>query len=96
MSKIDNDKSQQAEAKKGIPSILSKLKVLPGDRVLWAIVTMFFAISLVAVYTASSQLGFREGTIDRELQRHFMTLCLSAVCHFFSSSALAATESCEG
>ena len=84
MSKIDNDKSQQAEAKKGIPSILSKLKVLPGDRVLWAIVTMFFAISLVAVYTASSQLGFREGTIDRELQRHFMTLCLSAVCLFGS------------
>lgn len=84
MSKQDKENTQQAEAKKSVPSILSKLKVLPGDRVLWAIVAMFFAISLVAVYTASSQLGFREGTIDKELQRHFMTLCLSAVCLFGS------------
>ena len=84
MSKQEKENTQQAEAKKSVPSILSKLKVLPGDRVLWAIVAMFFAISLVAVYTASSQLGFREGTIDRELQRHFMTLCLSAACLFGS------------
>ena len=61
-----------------IPSILTKRKLLPGDRVLWVIVALFFAISLVAVYTASSKLGFSEGTIDSELRRHFATLCLSA------------------
>ena len=60
-----------------VPSILAKRKLLPGDRTLWVIIVLFFSISLVAVYTASSQLGFREGTIDVELQRHFTTLCIS-------------------
>lgn len=75
-----------------VPSILEKRRLLPGDRVLWAIVAMLFAISLVAVYTASSQLGFREGTIDRELQRHFITLCISAIfmfgCYFIGANVL--------
>lgn len=61
-----------------IPSILTKRKLLPGDRVLWVIVALFFAISLVAVYTASSKLGFSEGTMDSELRRHFTTLFFSA------------------
>lgn len=65
-----------------VPSILAKRKLLPGDRVLWVIVVLFFSISLVAVYTASSQLGFREGTIDVELQRHFTTLCISGALLF--------------
>ena len=45
---------------KEIPSILAKRKLLPGDRVLWVIVAMFFAISMVVVYSATSQLGFRD------------------------------------
>ena len=61
-----------------IPSILTKRKLLPGDRVLWVIVALFFAISLVAVYTASSKLGFSEGTMDSELRRHCVTLFISA------------------
>ena len=61
-----------------IPSILTKRKLLPGDRVLWVIVALFFAISLVAVYTASSKLGFSEGTMDSELRRHCITLFISA------------------
>ena len=65
-----------------VPSILVKRRLLPGDRVLWAIVVMLFAISLVAVYTASSKLGFTDGTIDREFQRHIVTIAVSLVCMF--------------
>ena len=63
-----------------VPSILGKRRLFPGDRVLWAIVIMLFAISLVAVYTASSKLGFTEGTIDREFRRHIITIGASIVC----------------
>jgi cell division protein FtsW len=76
MMEQESKKGQERKVQ-GVPSILSKRKLLPGDRVLWVIVVLFFSISLVAVYTASSQLGFREGTIDVELQRHFTTLCIS-------------------
>ena len=65
-----------------VPSILTKRKILSGDKVLWVIVALFYAISLVAVYTASSKLGFSEGTMDKELQRHISTLCISAVLMF--------------
>lgn len=73
---------QESPSQQSVPSILSKKRLLPGDRVLWVIVAMFFAFSLVAVYTASSQLGLRDGTIDRELQRHFATLVMSAIILF--------------
>lgn len=88
------DSENRAQGKKGqdVPSILSKRKLLPGDRVLWVIVILFFSISLVAVYTASSQLGFREGTIDVELQRHFTTLCISGAilfsCYLIGASTM--------
>lgn len=65
-----------------VPSILAKRRLFPGDRVLWAIVVMLFSISLVAVYTASSKLGFTEGTIDGEFQHHLITIGASLVCLF--------------
>ena len=73
---------EQQEPQQSVPSILSKHRLLPGDRVLWIIVAILFAISLVAVYTASSQLGLREGTLDKELKRHTLTICASAVILF--------------
>lgn len=74
--------TNESGIEKDVPSILTKRKILPGDRVLWVIVAMFFAISLVAVYTASSKLGFSDGTMDSELRRHFGTLCASAAILF--------------
>lgn len=65
-----------------VPSILAKRKLLPGDRVLWVIVAMFFAISIVVVYSATSQLGFKGGSTSEYLQKHIITLCLSAVILF--------------
>jgi cell division protein FtsW len=68
-----------------VPSILAKRRLLPGDRVLWVIVAMFFAISMVVVYSATSQLGFKGGSMGmgEYLQKHVVTLCLSAVIMFF-------------
>lgn len=81
MSENKRDTKQESTPKR-VPSILNKRRLLPGDKVLWVIVAMFFAISLVVVYTASSQLGFREGTIDREFQKHCVTILLSAIALF--------------
>ncbi len=72
----ENDISQIEEQE--VPSILAKRKLLLGDRVLWMMVAMFFAISMVVVYSASSQLGFRDGSTTIYLKKHIMTLCLSA------------------
>ena len=82
---------QESPSQQSVPSILSKKRLLPGDRVLWVIVAMFFAFSLVAVYTASSQLGLRDGTIDRELQRHFATLVMSAIILFICYMSMRTT-----
>lgn len=83
---------QQQDTPKSVPSILAKRRLLPGDRVLWVIVAMILSISLVAVYTASSQFGLREGTMDTELQRHFISICASVgilfVCYLFGATVL--------
>lgn len=75
-----------------VPSILSKRRLLPGDRVLWVIVAMFFAISMVVVYSATSQLGFKGGSTGEYLQKHIITLGLSAAlmfaCYFMGAKFL--------
>ena len=75
-----------------VPSILAKRKLLPGDRVLWVIVAMFFAISMVVVYSATSQLGFKGGSTNEYLQKHIVTLCLSGIimfgCYFMGARFL--------
>lgn len=75
---IDSNQQTQNE----VPSILAKRRLLPGDRVLWMIVAMFFAISMVVVYSATSQLAFKGSSTSDFLQKHIGTLCLSAVIMF--------------
>lgn len=77
---------QNAEAKE-VPSILEKKRILPADKVLRGIVVMFFIVSLVAVYTAISQLEFKSGGDGGFPKKHIYTLCFSALimlfCYFF-------------
>ena len=82
--KQNKDREMEQEVQE-IPSILAKRRLLPGDRVLWVIVAMFFAISMVVVYSATSQLGFKGGSMGmgEYLQKHVVTLCFSAVIMFF-------------
>ena len=63
-------------------SPISKRRFLPGDRVLWVIVAMFFAISIVVVYSATAQLGFKGGSTNDYLHKHIGTLALSAAIMF--------------
>ena len=62
-----------------VPSILSKRRLLPGDRVLWVIVAMFFFISAVVVYSSTAKMGFGEGSTSEYLEKHILTLCGSIV-----------------
>lgn len=73
-------------SKQEVPSILSKRRLLPGDRVLWAIVTLFFFISAVVVYSSMAKMGFGEGSTSEMLQKHILTLCGSVVLLFFCYS----------
>lgn len=77
-----NEEDAKRQESQEVPSILEKRRLLPGDRVLWVIVAMFFAISMVVVYSASSQLGFRDGSTSYYLHKHVVTLGLSALIMF--------------
>lgn len=74
---------------KDVPSIVDKRKLFPGDRVLGIIIVMFFAISTVVVYSASSILGFRDGSTNIYLQKHLGTLAICAglivLCYIISA-----------
>ena len=90
MKRLDSENMEQEV--QDVPSILTKRRLLPGDRVLWTIVVLFFAISMVVVYSASSQLGFKGGSTSYYLQKHFVTLCLSIgllfACYFMGARFL--------
>lgn len=73
-----NDIEQTTHEGGEVPSILEKRRLLRGDRILWIIVAMFFAISMVVVYSATSQLGFKGGSTSEYLHKHIATLCMSA------------------
>ncbi|MBR4850147.1 MAG: FtsW/RodA/SpoVE family cell cycle protein [Alistipes sp.] len=60
--------------KKEVPSILEKRQLLIGDKVLWVIVTLFFFISAVVVYSSIAKMGFGEGSTSEYLEKHILTL----------------------
>lgn len=88
----EHDNREMGQKAQDVPSILAKRRLLPGDRVLWVIVAMFFAISMVVVYSATSQLGFKGGSTGEYLQKHIITLGLSAAlmfaCYFMGAKFL--------
>ena len=88
----EHDNREMGQEAQDVPSILAKRRLLPGDRVLWVIVAMFFAISMVVVYSATSQLGFKGGSTGEYLQKHIITLGLSAAlmfaCYFMGAKFL--------
>ena len=89
---MSQNEVENMEQQQEVPSILAKRRLLLGDRVLWAIVAMFFAISIVVVYSASSQLGFKEGSTSIYLQKHILTICISLgllfCCYFMGAKFL--------
>ena len=41
--------AEQVEKKGRVPSILSKVKLLPGDRVLWIIIVILLVVSALLI-----------------------------------------------
>lgn len=82
---------QKREEVEQVPSILAKRKLFAGDRVLWIIVTMLFAISIVVVYSGVAKVGFTDGgSPNNFLKKHIIILGLSAiimaVCYLFKAT----------
>lgn len=79
---MNREQQNRGAEVKEVPSLFDKKRLLPGDRVLWMIVAMFFAISIVVVYSACSKEGFSKGSTNIHLQKHLLFLSLSAVVLF--------------
>ncbi len=71
--------AEQVE-KKRVPSILSKVKLLPGDRVLWTIIAILLVVSLLVVYSSVAKMGYSPimpGTTASHLRGHFIAMFIS-------------------
>lgn len=81
-----SDKAKNRFERQNVPSILTKRNLFPGDKVLGVIIIIFFVLSIVVVPSAMSKLGFAEGSIYGAVQKHIVTICISAgiiaVCYF--------------
>lgn len=70
----------QVGKKERVPSILSKVKLLPGDRVLWVIIAILLVVSLLVVYSSVAKMGYSPimpGTTSSYLRGHFIAMFLS-------------------
>lgn len=74
--------AEQIEKKERVPSILSKVKLLPGDRVLWVIIVILLVVSLLVVYSSVAKMGYSPimpGTTASHLRGHFVAMFLSVI-----------------
>lgn len=74
--------TEQAENKGRVPSILSKVKLLPGDRVLWVIIAILLVVSLLVVYSSVAKMGYSPimaGTTASHLRGHFIAMFISVI-----------------
>lgn len=55
--------SQRASLQERVPSILSKVKLLKGDQVLWLMVPIFMIISVLVVYSSSPKMGIGDSAL---------------------------------
>lgn len=79
MEEAQQDKREQ------VPSILSKVNIFKGDRVLWVIVTILFVVSLLVVYSSVAKMGYSpywKATTSHYLRNHILAICISVVALF--------------
>ncbi len=74
-------RTKQSGEQTEIPSILSKITLLHGDRVLWVIVATLMTISVLVVYSSVAKMGYAEmaGTTNRILMKHLAMVGASLV-----------------
>ena len=67
-----------------VPSILSKVTLLRGDKVLWAIIPILFTLSALVVYSSVAKMGYAQmGTHTTSIfTRHLAIMAVAAVVLF--------------
>ena len=87
---MDREKSEVRPAE-GLDTT-AKRSWLPGDKGLGVIVLIFFVMSIVVVSSAVMKEGFSDGMVREMIQKHIITLFLSAAimlgCYFMPASFL--------
>ena len=77
-----------------VPSILSKVTLLRGDKVLWAIIPILFTLSALVVYSSLAKMGYADmGTQTTAIfSKHLIMITLSAIalggCYFMGARLL--------
>ena len=74
----------QTEQQDKVPSILSKVTLLRGDKVLWVIIPILFTLSALVVYSSVAKMGYAQmGTQTTAIfTRHLITMAVAAVALF--------------
>lgn len=74
MIEAEQDKREQ------VPSILSKVNILKGDRALWVIVAILFVVSLLVVYSSVAKMGYSpywKPSTSHYLRNHILSIVVS-------------------
>lgn len=71
---------EERQRQKEIPSILTKVNILSGDKVLWVIIFILFVVSVLVVYSSVAKMGyspFGQRTTADYLRSHFISIIMS-------------------
>ena len=71
---------EEQQRQKEIPSILTKVNILSGDKVLWVIIFILFVVSVLVVYSSVAKMGyspFGQRTTADYLRSHFISIIMS-------------------
>ena len=81
MIEADKDTREQ------VPSILSKVNIFKGDRVLWVIVAILFVVSLLVVYSSVAKMGYSpywKPSTSHYLRNHIFAMGIALIALFLS------------
>lgn len=69
-----------------VPSILSKVKILRGDSVLWVIVPILFIVSVLVVYSSVAKMGYADmgSETNSILMKHLLTIGAGLISMFIA------------
>ena len=75
---------QQSDKSQSVPSILSKVNILRGDKVLWVIITVLFILSTLVVYSSVAKMGYADmGTGTNAIfTKHLFVMALAIITLF--------------
>lgn len=75
------EQNTQQIPRQQVPSILSKVKILRGDSVLWVIVPILFIVSVLVVYSSVAKMGYADmgSETNTILMKHLVTIGVALI-----------------